>query len=297
MHAMTPIAQREARPKSFDVICAGEARWQLAGSEAPFSKKSARVHLRPGRGVVSVALLLARAGLRVGLATVLLDDELGRAAMKKIAASSVDVAGIALARPNAGFVLVDASGGANQAPSRVEKEEPVEVPVGWSSQVLLLSGLSPVVSHAAALCKAARTGRRTGAVVFIDFNASLHAWSGRDPRTIRMVLREVDVARCSFEDLAVLGMDVATVRSALPRSAVLVVSNGAGGSVATGPFGEVAFKPRELTAHPPSGVGDPFTAAICAEWVLPGAPRGSESARWLRALQRGHAAAMATRGR
>jgi hypothetical protein len=60
-----------------------------------------------------------------------------------------------------------------------------------------------------------------------------------------MVLREVDAARCSLADLAVVGMDVAAVRGVLRPGAVLVVSDDHGGAVATGPFGEVAFVPSQ----------------------------------------------------
>ena len=193
--------------------------------------------------------------------------------------------------PAQAFVLVDASGGAKQVPSVAEEEPPLRVPVQWSSRILILSGLSPVISHAAALCKAARAARRQGALVVVDFNASLHVWAGRDPRTVRALLREVDVARCSLPDLAVLGMDVTTVRAALRRSAVLVAGDGMGGAVATGPFGEVAFAPREAIPARPNGAGDAFTAAVCAELARPGDPGESPSALWYRALRRGHAAA------
>jgi 2-dehydro-3-deoxygluconokinase len=275
------------RASRFDVICAGEALWKLAPAGVS-DRASAGVRLRPGGGAVNVALALARQGLRVGLATVLADDEFGRRSVERIAAAGVDVGGVALARPRAGFVLVDASGGASQLPGVTEEEPPLEVPARWSSQVLVLSGLSPAVSHAAALCRAARHARRDGALVLIDFNASLHVWVGRDPRTIRMVLREVDVARCSFADLAVLGMDVVTARAALRRSAVLVVSDAAGGAVATGPFGEVAFAGREAIPRTPSGAGDACTASLCAELTRPGQPGESPSALWYRALRRGH---------
>jgi 2-dehydro-3-deoxygluconokinase len=281
------------RARRFDVICAGEALLKLT----PRVDARSGVGLRPGGGAVNVALALARHGLRVGLATVLADDEFGRTSLEKIAAAKVDVGGVALARPRAGFVLVDSSGGARQVPSFAEEEAPLEVPAGWSSPIMVLSGLSPVVSHAAALCKAARAARRDGALVLIDFNASLHVWVGRDPRTIRMVLREVDVARCSFADLAVLGMDVASVRAALRPTAVLVVSDGIGGAVATGPFGEVALAPRGAVSLPPNGSRDAFTAAVCAELTRPCEPGESPSALWHRALRRGSAAAARPRTR
>ncbi len=243
---------------------------------------------------MTVALALASQGLHVGLATVLADDTFGRGNAERIAAAGVDIGGVTFARPGKGFVLVDASGGANQVPTDAEKEPPLAVPVGWSSQVLLLSGLSPMVSRAAALCKAARAARREGSFVLIDFNASLHVWAGRDPRTIRMVLREVDAARCSLADLAVLGVDVATVRAALRGGAVLVVSDGSGGAVATGSFGDVAFIPPQGTRLRTTGAGDACAAAICAELTRHGEPGESPGARWFRALQRGHAAASAT---
>ncbi len=288
MYATTRVVPDSRRTRRFDVICAGEALWKLA-NVAPAAGLSGQrgvgVGLRPGGGAVNVALALTRQGLRTGLATVLTDDAFGRDGLERIAASGVDVGGVSLARPRAGFVLVDASGGAKQVPSVAEEEAPLEVPAGWSSQILVLSGLSPVVSHAAALCKAARAARRQGALVVVDFNASLHVWAGRDPRTVRALLREVDVARCSFADLAVLGLDVATVRAELRRTAVLVVSDG-GSAVATGPFGEVSLVPREGFRPHPFGAGDAFTAAICAELARPGEPGESSSSLWYRALQR-----------
>ena len=71
-----------------------------------------------------------------------------------------------------------------------------------------------------------------------------------------MVLREVDAARCSVADLAVLGMDVAMARAALRPRAVLVVSDGVGAVAASGPFGEVAVAAREaLLPRAVGGVG------------------------------------------
>ncbi len=249
-------------PKTFDVICAGEALWKLAPNG---------VGLRPGGGAVTVALALARSGLQVGLATVLTDDELGRRRLAAVGAAGVDAGGVVLARPRAGLglLLVDSSGGANSHPKDVMEQPPLEVPPEWSAKVLLLSGLSPVVAHAAALCRAARAARRAGTFVLIDFNASLHAWAGHDPRTIRMVLREVDAARCSVADLAVLGMDVAMVRDALPKAAELVVSDGSASAI---------------------GAGDLFTAGLCAELARAGVPGESAEARWHRAVQGGRAA-------
>jgi 2-dehydro-3-deoxygluconokinase len=277
MGTATRIVRDVPLAKGFDVICAGDAVWKVAAEG---------VRLRPGGGAVNVAVALAREGLRVGLATVLPDDAFGRSSRATIAAAGVDVGGVTWARKRTGVVLVDATGGANQVPAAAEEEPPIEIPRGWSAPLLLLSGLSPIVSHAAALCKAARAARRAGAFVLLDFNASLHVWAGRDPRTIHMVLRELDAARCSYADLAVLGMDVATVRGTLRQSAVLVVSDDTGRAVATGPFGDVVVPPPETRQPRAEGAGDALTAAIGAELARPGAPGESAAARWNRAIRR-----------
>jgi hypothetical protein len=93
-----------------------------------------------------------------------------------------------------------------------------------------------------------------------------------------MVLREVDAVRCSVADLAVLGTDLSAVRAAMRRDAVLVVSDAAGGIVATGPFGEVVVVARDASD------GDDVACAICAELVRKRDAGESAAARWHRAL-------------
>jgi sugar/nucleoside kinase (ribokinase family) len=278
---------REAQTQTFDVICAGVPQWKLSGHGDP--SQAASAHLRPGAGAAAVALALAGEGLRVALVSNLPQDASGRRLRQRLAAAGVDVEAVTLAPPVEKLVVADARGEAGPIPSLDEQRLPFEVPAGWSSQLLLLSGLSPVVSHAAALCKAARAARRAGSFVLLDFKASLRTWVGRDPRTTRMVLREVDAVRCSLADLAVVGMDVDAVRAALRPGSILVVGDAAGGTVATGPFGQVAVVPAEATSSRPLGHGDAITTAICAELARTSKPGESAAARWHRALQRGHA--------
>jgi sugar/nucleoside kinase (ribokinase family) len=189
-----------------------------------------------------------------------------------------------LAPPVSGLVVVDNGGAQSGVLAERDPGHGLDVPPGWSSQLLLLSGLSPVTSAAAALCKAARRARRDGTTVVLDFNTSLRLWAGRDPRTVFMVLREADVARCSFADLAVLGVDTATVRGAMRPSATLVI-NDAAGATATGPFGEVRFAMRDGDRIRAQRAGDRCTAAICAELASEGTPTESPSARWHRVLR------------
>jgi sugar/nucleoside kinase (ribokinase family) len=279
MGAISPLVQ-ERRRATFDVICAGKPVWKIVQTpEGP-----TRTGVRFRSGILSAARLLTRAGLRVGLATVLDDDRLGRAWLQKAAALGIDVGGVRLSSPATSLVVVDAVGDQSCVLSEGETEHGLDVPPEWSSQVILLSGLSPVTSMAAALCKAARRARRQGTLVVLDLAASLRLWAGRDPRTILMVLREVDVVRCSFADLAVLGMDGASVRKAMRSSATLVI-NDAKGALAAGTFGEVRCVVEKRDGFRAQGPGDSCTAAICAEWARPCARAVSTSERWHRVFQ------------
>jgi len=83
-----------------------------------------------------------------------------------------------------------------------------------------------------------------------------------------------------------MGTELATVRAALRSTAVLVSTDGLGGSTATGPFGEVAVVPRESRAHRPDG-GDGLIADLCAALIRRRPPGESPDAMWNRALRRG----------
>jgi 2-dehydro-3-deoxygluconokinase len=279
------LARVGPRLRSFDVICAGDAFLNVAGRERSGAPEPS-LALRSGGGAMSAALALAAGGLSTGLVSVLPDDRSGRALLARVAASGVDVGGVDLAMPGRGLVFV--RGGARQVVSFHEEDRPFGVPEGWSSRVLLLSGMSPVLSHGAARCKAARAARRAGTIVVVDVNARWDLWQGRDSRVIQMVLREADVVWCSAQDLFGLDMDVPMLRASLRKTAVLVLSDGAGHASATGPFGEVSETRADRSALASAGEGDAFTAAICSELARPRQASESGSAMWSRALERGH---------
>jgi 2-dehydro-3-deoxygluconokinase len=273
------------KPQHFDVVCAGESFWK-AGHNTPSGPG-----LRPGGGAVSVALALAAKGLSVGLATVLSADALGRKARLVLKGAGVDTSGVVLAQdhgePWRTSVRHEVRG------ERHDGEAALGVPAGWSAPTLVLSGLSPLLLQASALCRAARAARRAGALSLIDFNANRSVWNGRDARNILMVLREVDVARASIADLAVLGMDLRQVRSALRPDAVLVMTDHHGRSIAMGPFGEVSV-PRKGPPPKARGAGDSFTAALCTELSRRDDVDESPVSTWHRALRNSHQAALAT---
>ncbi len=283
-----------AQGASFDVICVGEALWTLASASFWGPRPGAPDPLRPAGGAVSAAAALARAGLRVGLCTALADDEAGRSLLERMRTTGVDLGGVALAPPRAGLFLAEASAGEHRlvAP-RLEDQLPIVIPERWSAGVLLISGLSPALERAAGFCKAARAARRAGEVVMLDINARWHLWTGQDSRSIQSILVEADVVRCSSADLAALWMDTGFVRAAMRPDAILVVSDGGNPARALGPFGEVSVAPKVVSPVSPSGAGDAFTAAVCADLVRSGGAGADRPEQWLRALGSGHEAAAA----
>jgi sugar/nucleoside kinase (ribokinase family) len=270
------------RARPFDVVCAGEALWHLVSPGRVGARAEAPLRFRPGGGAVSVAVALARRGLHVGLATSLTDDRAGRRLRARIAGAGVDVDGVVLAAPRTGIVVLDGSHATRPIVSYRDEEQPAVVPDAWSSQVLLLSGLSPVVANAASFCKAARAARRAGTVVAVDVNARRHVWAGRDPRASRMALREADVVHASTEDLDALGIDDAGLRSWTRPSAVLVVSDGLGSGWAVGPFGETRRPAPAFAGYPPARRDDSVTVSLCIELVRAGRPCENRGDVWER---------------
>lgn len=278
------------KARAFDVVCAGEALWSVGVPE-----EGAPVKVRAGGGTVSTALSLARQGLRVGLATILENDSFGRALRERLSAAGVDVGGVELSRPTSSLLFV--RGGARQVVAHRAEDQPISVPDAWSSEVLLLSGMSPLVSHGAALCKAARAARRAGTIVVVDVNVRWDLWAGRDPRSILMILREADVVWASAEDLFGLNMDVSTMRAALRKNAVLALSDGAGAALASGPFGELAPAHAHKTGLAPIGDDGAFVTSICLELARAGKAHAGGAELWARALQRGYDLARAGKSR
>ncbi len=261
----------------FDVICAGQPLWR--GSMSPLGDVAG------GRSsaFVNVTKMLTTSSLHVGWAAVLEDDRRGRALLAEMAAANVQVGAVSLASFGTDLVVVDASGGWSALVSNRDEATQVELPPCWSSQVLLLSGLRPATSSLAALCKAARKARRDGTVVVLDVVGSLRDWTGHDPRVISMVIREADVVRCSFFDLAVIGADAAAVRRTMKSSATLVLDND-GGAIAMGTFGDVRVQASRESSTTEVRA-ESYTAAICAEYARPRGVAETPAGRWHRVLR------------
>lgn len=274
-----------ARATVFDVICAGDSAWNIDDIAA----RENRVRVRPGASAVKVAGSLARRGLRVGLATVLADDRWSRELVHRLAEAGVDVSAVSITATPPTLVLVRGVASGEIVPVRPSDAQPAfSIPAHWSSQVLLLSGLTPLVPHAAALCRSARAAHRAGALVVIDVDARWHLWSRQDPRAIRSVLREADVVACTYDDLVALGADVSTLRQSLREGAVLVLSDRTGLVRAHGPFGELVVPPapdESSDSLEPRAKARSPVAGVCLALARSGDVRADSPAFWDAALR------------
>ncbi len=278
----------KGRLDDLDVLCAGEALWDLAPPRGQTLARAASLRFRPGGAAVNVALLLARLGWRAGLAAVLGDDALGDALAARVSARGVSTALVRRAPPRTGLCFAEPAGeGARVVAYRSAGDEAPELGAGWRARALLLTGLAPSPEQAARFGAAASEGRRRGALVVVDVNARPRLWRGRGGAPAWIA--EAGVVKVSEEDLAVMGLAEGALRAAMGAEAVLVVTAGPRAARAIGPFGEVTAAPRPVAgAGAAMGAGDAFTAGVLDVLLREGC---EGEGCWERALRRGNALA------
>ncbi len=274
----------------FDVACVGEVLFRYSVDAASASPANELVSFG---GAPWAALVLAKRGLRVGLATTLPNDATGRRLREMLASAGVDLGGVIASGVAPRLVVLDKTGEAHFRAELDVVGAGLEVPEAWMPRVLFVSGLSPLVSRAAELCKAARAARRRGSVVVVDVNARWQLWMGQDSRAVQSILREADVVRLTSADLATLSLDVDAVRALMRPTAVLFMSSGADEAWVTGPFGQIAKRAPE-----PLGLSIPlepdlYAAVICDEIARAGTVSEDRGDLWVRALERGFVAVQA----
>jgi len=272
-----------------DVLCMGEALWDLAPPRGQTFAAARSLRFRPGGGAVNVALALARLGWKAGLAATVGADALGDALTSQLAARGVGTALVQRAPPRTGLVFVEDTRSSAKIVAYRQADEPVpQLLPGWNARALLLTGLWPSEAQSARFGAAAREARRQEARVLVDLNARPRMWRGHAGATAPAWLAEASVVKASEEDLATMGLDEATLRAAMNPSAVLVVTAGAGAARAVGPFGEVERAPvpaADLGATKAVGAGDLFMAGIF-DAILRG--DRADAAFWESTLRRGH---------
>ena len=274
---------RLCAPDDLDVVCAGEALWDLASPPGRTFADAASLRFQPGGAAVNVALRLARLGWRAGLAAVVGEDALGEALVARVAARGVSTALVRKAPSRTGLFFMEHAGQGTRGVSyRSAGEEAPDLGAAWRARALLLTGLVPSPEQGARFGAAAAEGRRRGALVVVDVNARPRLWQGRGGAPAWVA--DAGVVKASEEDLAAMGLDERAMRAAMGPEAVLVVTAGPRTARAIGPFGEGRAVPRPAKAKGRAiGAGDAFTAGVLDVLLREG---GGD--RWEGALRRGH---------
>ncbi len=269
--------------RTFDVVCAGETTTTVPGAsfEGPFGS---RLRYRPGVGAVSAALALLSRGARVGLVTRFTDDSFGRDLRARLAHTGMALEGATLGQAPRGILLLEGTRRGREVVPYRDEEVTFDIPDDWRASVLLLSGVSPVISHTASLCRAARRVRKAGGCVLLDLRARYHQWQGRDARALHALVGEADVVRARSDDLAVLAWDEPSLAARLRKDAVLVVSR-AEGLFVRGAFGDLGV-PAPAVTEADRSPNDELLADLAFEIARGSRTVLARAETWKKALDR-----------
>ncbi|MBC6982672.1 sugar kinase [Caulobacter sp. 17J80-11] len=204
---------------SRDVVCFGEVLIRLTAPGAELLLQSKRLEVCFGGAEANLAVSLARFGWRAGVASVLPDNALGRAALDELRRYGVDVSGLRFAEGRMGLYFLQP--GAVLRPAEITydragsafAEAPADL-IDWDRELagvqwLHLSGVTPAVgpNSAAAALNAVAAARRQGVKVSFDGNyrAKLWAaWKGDGPAVLKELMSGADLAFVDDRDIALV---------------------------------------------------------------------------------------------
>lgn len=288
---------------SADVVCLGEALWDLHVPEGARLETTAHLDLAPGGGAVNVAKHLVTLGKRASVVAAVGADPVGRALVSRLSAMGIDVSGIHEAKPRTGLVVMTRSPPRAVA-YRSPKEEALALrdalPERFDAAIVHVSGLLPSRALASALVSAMKRARRQGCIVSIDTNLRPKLWAGDTATRVGLsrVLAEADLLKVSDDDLRVLGTTVARdLRPSLRPDAVVVSTHGASATRAIGPFGELSIEGDALEVESAIGAGDAFIAGVLSVLAGVGRAHAHEREAIELAIRRGNEIARAFLGR
>jgi len=183
-----------AAPPPLDVLCVGEAMWDLYAPAGVTFDHAESLALRPGGAAVNVALTLAEQGLRVGVAAAVSADPLGQALRARLAAAGVVTAHLTTMPARTALVLIERIAGARRLVSYRSGEEPEPVvQAAFAARILFLTGLLPSEAQQTVWRAAARDARLRKIPVVIDVNARPRMWTDVDSGAVEARCRPARV--------------------------------------------------------------------------------------------------------
>lgn len=260
--------------RRLDVVCVGEAAWDLRAPTGMSLDDAAEVLLLPGGGAALTAIELARLGARSALCAAFGDDPIGRGLRARVAAAGVDVRFVRLSSVRTGLVFIGASRESDAGQSFVSYRDPEgearaleeSLPDHFDARAVHLSSLIPMRGELHLFHRAVTAARREGALLSLDLNARPRFFRG-EPRAIpEAIIRAMDVIKGARVDLEVMGLSsVDALRAHARPDALILSTDGAAPVRAIGPFGVIERAPVPIDGVEPTGAGDAFCAGFLAE--------------------------------
>lgn len=201
------------------ILCFGEMLLRLSPNDNELLMQSPALTIRPAGAEANVAVSLARFGAPVGLATVLADNALGRAARDEVRKHGVDTADVVFEPGRMGLYFL--TPGAVRRPSEVLYDragsafvEHVHTAFDWDRLLdgvewLHASGVTPATgpNGSAAAVAIVEAAVRKGVKVSYDgnFRGKLwEQWAGDPPTTLGKMLSDATIAFADDRDFALV---------------------------------------------------------------------------------------------
>ncbi|MDI1446556.1 PfkB family carbohydrate kinase [Polyangium sp. 6x1] len=286
---------REETATSADVVCVGEALWDLSTPQGTSLDDATQLSLAPGGGAVNVALTLAQLGLRAGIVAPVGDDPVGHALVAHLSRRGVDVSRMRPTRSTRTGLVFLTHAPPRAVAYRAVREEALALrdalPRSFDARVVHISGLLPSRACLLALERAAQRATREGALVTLDANLRPRLWAGdalrrTDPRRL---FAAASVLKVSEDDLRLLGVsDPQDLAPLLRPDTIVVATFGAATTRALGPFGEVRAGGPALAVESAIGAGDAFVAGLLSVLAREGRAALRDRDTIERAIQHGN---------
>lgn len=284
-----------------DVVCFGELLWDFyedgKAEKEPIAQKFRR---EIGGTSANVAVVLARLGMKSGVAGAVGDDKLGAALDAQLTAEGVDTTHLIKIDAPTGitFVTTSATGEASFIPYRGADlkltEEDVTTAMG-KAKFALVSSSSMLPGARAATEKFFGVVEKGKGTLVVDVNVRAHLWSDADAmRTaVKELVSRAALVKASERDLnAIAGKRGMSWLDENAKHATWILTRGENGAAALGAHGQVTAPTKRVRCIDRSGGGDAFAAGLLAVLVKanakPGSAEWKDTKMWTRCLEVGH---------
>lgn len=295
---------KQSSGKPLEVVTWGETMIRLSPPKGRALEDTPYLDVMAGGTESNMAIALSRLGHRVGWASRLPENPLGRRIVGDIRRHDVDVSRVIWAPDEKAGLLFIESGVAprpnrvyyDRSDTAISRLQPNELDYAYlgSADVLFLTGVTPALSSGCreAWLRSAKEAKAAGSKVVVDVNYRGKLWSTQAAReTMEAVFPSVDLVLCGLQDLQLMfGMPADPVLASesfanvygVKQVVLTLGGDGAlfreGDSVLTEPVVPTDIQDR-------IGSGDAFAAGFLHGWLQDNPGYGLRSGNAMAALK------------